>query len=178
MIKNFSQFVTENQEKDALSQDARVSNLFQDLDRNYNNYPSLASAHLSEINVEVERRVWKDFNKEAVLGEKKTDPAKFYIKFQMGPETYEVQVDFSISYKGVKNYDVAEPGYDYDQEPRMGVSLEGLSVKKIMAKSESLTYSSTKFSKDLGKTVLRFLLNVFKPLFDMVGDEALIIRQL
>jgi hypothetical protein len=168
----------ENQEKDILSQDARVANLFQDLDRNYNNYPTLAASHLSEINVEVERRVWKDFAKEAVLGEDKTEPGKFYIKFQMGVETYEVQVDFSLTYKGVKNYDVAEPGYDYDQDPRQGVSLEGLSVKKIMVKSETIAYSSTKFSKDLGKTVLRFLLNIFKPLFDMIGDEALIIRQL
>jgi len=44
--------------------------------------------------------------------------------------------------------------------------------------SEGIAYDSEKFSKDLGKTVMRFLLNILKPQFDMVGDEALIIRQL
>ena len=88
-------------------------------------------------------------------------------------------MDFDLTFKGVENFDKPDDDYNYNMyEKRMGISLETLNLKKIAVKSDSVSYSSTNFSKDLGKTVLRFLLHLFQSQFDMIGDEALIIRQL
>ena len=192
MIKNFKEFILEKEESipdnavkqspvtgDSMANDAGVANLFQEIDRNYNNYPSLSSLKSAEMIVLEERRDWPDFTKTTELETTKTEPCKFYIRFQKDGGEYQAQVDFDLSYKGVENFDIPEPDYWYEQnQKRMGISLEGIKLKKIMAKSNEISYNSSKFSKDLGKTVIRFLLNVFKPQFDMLGDEALIIRQL
>lgn len=177
-IKSFSKYVFESQ--DPMTEDARVANLFQEIDRNYNNYPSLSSMKMQEILIYEERRDWKNFQEIVELENVKSEPCKFYLRFEMGADEYEVQIDFSISFKGVKNIDLPEPehGLNDDGTQRVGTSLESISLKKIQVKSSSLKFNSSKFSKDLGKTVLRFLLNVFKPQFDMIGDESLIIRQL
>lgn len=193
MLKNFEEFISEGKDdffpankvektpstEDSMTDDAGVANLFQEIDRNYNNYPSLSSLKSAEMLVLEERRDWPDFSKTVELETVKSAPCKFYIRYQKDGGEYQAQVDFNISYKGVENFDIPEPDYWYEQnQKRMGISLEGIKIKKIMAKSNELSYSSSKSSKDLGKTVIRFLLNVFKPQFDMVGDEALIIRQL
>lgn len=184
MIKKFKEFLAETEQnaqpEDPMTLDAKVAAVFQDIDRNYNNFPSLGSIQTEDFLVLEEVKDWKDFTKLAVLGETKTEPAKFYLKFEKGPEEYQVQVNFTFSFKGVENYDSADFGYDprKEENERMGISLENLTLKKIMVKSESISYASEKFSEDLGKTVFRFLLNVMKPMFDMVGDEALVIRQL
>jgi len=184
MIKKFKQFIAESEEnpvvEDPMTLDAKVAAIFQDIDRSYNNFPTIGAIQTEDFLVLEEIKDWKDFTKIAVLGETKTEPAKFYLKFEKGPEEYQVQVNFTFSFKGVENYDSADFGYDprKEEDGSMGISLEKLTLKKIMVKSESISYSSEKFSKDLGKTVFRFLLNVLKPQFDMIGDEALVIRQL
>jgi len=196
MIKNFKEFLLEKDGEistpstpdasnvpktttgtpDALSEDAKISNIFQEIDRNYNNYPSLGAQHLSDIIVLQEIRSWGNFLEKAKLEEEVTEPCKFFIKYEKEADVYQVQVNFDITYEGVENFDIPEP--DYGHQKRMGVSLKSLSLKRIKVKSSSISFDSENFSKDLGKTVLRFLLNIFKPEFDTIGDEALIIRQL
>lgn len=179
MIKNFSQFLAENDS--SLAEDAQISALVQEIDRSYGNYPEVSSAnvHVQEINFLEEKRDWPDFADTAELAKNQTAPCKMYMKFEKVDDQYEVQFDFTVTYKGVENFD--KPDFNPrspEQTERMGVSLEALALKKIQVKSSEITYTSSSFSKDLGKTVLRFLLAVMKPLFDKIGDEALIIRQL
>lgn len=179
MIKNFNQFLNEKDGKDSMSEDAKISLVFQELDRNYNNFPTLSALKSSEIQILEERRDWKDPAKIAQLEKLVTEPGKFYIKYQKENAIIEVQMDFDLTFKGVENFDKPDDDYNYNMyEKRMGISLETLNLKKIAVKSDSVSYSSTNFSKDLGKTVLRFLLHLFQSQFDMIGDEALIIRQL
>jgi hypothetical protein len=175
MIKNFSQFIAENE----LAEDAKVSALVQEIDRHYGNNPTVSTVHLQEINFLEEKRDWPDFADIAKLAENQTAPCKMYMKLEKVSEEYEVQFDFNVTFKGVENFD--KPDFNPrspEQTDRTGISLEALALKKIQVKSDSLNYASDSFSKDLGKTVLRFLLSVLKPLFDKIGDEALIIRQL
>jgi hypothetical protein len=176
-LKNFQQYLTEKE--DSMLKDAAVSYMFQEVDRNYNNSPFLNSMRTQTILIHEERRDWKDFTKDLELNTEKTQDAKFYMKFEREEDLVEFQIDFTIAYKGVKNFDIPEPSYDYNRvDARLGSSLENITVKRIKMKSNSISYNETKFSKDLNKTVLRLLLNIFKPQFDMIGDEALIIRQL
>jgi hypothetical protein len=181
MIKTFDQYINEkeDQPEDPMTADAKISSIFQEIDRNYTNSPGLGSVNTQEILILDERRNWKDVTELAVLGETKKEPGKFYLNYEKGPEDHKIQVDFEFSYKGVENFDVPEPDYAYfKNEKRLGISLEQIVLKKIMVQTDSIKYNSSKISKDLGKTVLRFLMNILKPQFDMVGDEALIIRQL
>lgn len=175
MIKKFSEFIAES----SLAEDAKISALMQEIDRNYGNYPTVSTAHLQEINFLEEKRDWPNFADTAQLAKDQTVPCKLYLKFEKMSDEYEVQLDFKVTYKGVENFD--KPDFNPrvpEQTDRMGISLEALALKKIQVKSSDISYASDSFSKDLGKTVLRFLLNVMKPIFDKVGDEALIIRQL
>lgn len=176
MIKSFAQFVNES---DALAEDAKVSAIVQDIDRNYGNYPSAAAQQTIDMNFLEEKREIPNFAEEAELAKDKVAHCKLYLKFSTSADEYQTQFDFDVTYKGVENFD--KPDFNPrspEQTERLGVSLEGLKLKKIQVKSATLTYAKENFNKDLGKTVLRFLLNVLKPSFDKIGDEALIIRQL
>ena len=82
MIKNFNQFLNEKDGKDSMSEDAKISLVFQELDRNYNNFPTLSALKSSEIQILEERRDWKDPAKIAQLEKLVTEPGKFYIKYQ------------------------------------------------------------------------------------------------
>jgi hypothetical protein len=134
---------------------------------------------LQEINFTEERRDWPNFAEDAELAKEKTAPCKFYMKLEKGAEEIEIQIDFNVVYKGVENWDKPEfnPANPEETE-RLGVSLESLRLTKLQVQSPSFTYAKTNFTKDLGKTVLKFLLNIFTPVFDIVNDEALVIRQL
>jgi hypothetical protein len=178
-IKSFSQFLAESDS--SLADDAKVSSLVQEIDRCYGMYPdvSTSSVQIQEINFLEEKRDWPDFAETAKLASNQTAHCKMYLKFEKVSDIFEMQFDFDVTYQGVENFD--KPDFNPrspEQTDRMGISLEALALKKIQVKSSDINYSSGSFSKALGKTVLRFLLNVMKPLFDKIGDEALIIRQL
>lgn len=179
MIKTFSQFLLEEEEKNDMSDDAQVSSLMQEIDRNYNSYATLATAHFQEMNFLDEVRDWPNFTELAEIGKDKTAPCKMYMKVDKGAERFEVQLDFDVTYRGVENWDKPEfnPANPEETE-RIGVSLENLKLTKIQVKSGTVTFAKTTFSKDLGKTTLRFLVSILKDVFDIMNDEALNIRQL
>jgi hypothetical protein len=190
MIKNFKEFILEKDENDpwkpkltpqkmdSLSSDARINSLFQDIDRDFNNYPSLGALRASEIQITQEIRSWSGFQEKAELNTVKTEPCRLFLKFEKGPERYKVDLEFELSYKGVENYDIPEPDYNYAvSDKRLGVSLEKIHVTRITVKSDTAKFDSTEFNKTLRRTVDRFIVTLIRPDFDMIGDPAVLIAQ-
>ena len=176
MIKSFEQFINESSD---MNSDTTVSNLMQEVDRNYNDYPGMSTVKSTDINFSIDERKFPNFADEVELEKESTLPCEFHLKFTLRSEEYDMNLKFSVSFKGVENYDIPDPDYRHMQEEqRMGISLESMQIKRIIVKSSSLDYDSTKFGKDLGKTVLRFLLKIVKPQFDIIGDSTLSIQQI
>jgi hypothetical protein len=160
-----------------LEQDAQVSALVQELQRNYETMTSFGSSAPTSMKFIEEKKSWYIDPKKIALEDTEESTGNLMVKIQKDADEIEFNLSFVFAYKGVENFD-HEQGNMYDEINRLGVSLEMLKISKISVKSQSLNYSETKFSKDLGKTVLRFLLDILRPQFDMIGDESLIIRQL
>jgi hypothetical protein len=190
MIKNFKEFILEKDENDpwkpkltpqkmdSLSSDARINSLFQDIDRDFNNYPSLGALRASEIQITQEIRSWSGFQEKAELNTVKKEPCRLFLKFEKGPEQYKVDLEFELSYKGVENYDIPEPDYNYAvSDKRLGVSLERIHITRITVKSDTAQFDSTEFNKTLRRTVDRFIVTLIRPDFDMIGDPAVLIAQ-
>lgn len=188
-IKKFHEFINEEEQEDlqqreevnpALDSSAQVSNLIQELQRNYINYPSIAAMKELSVTFLEEKRTWPAFGETAKLDTETESNSSLWMKFSKNGEVYELTIDFLIGYMGVENFDSAVTDYfpDEVENARLGVALEKLRIKRIAVKSDFLMFNETKILPDLAKTALGFMLGVLKPEFDLIADETLVIRQL
>ena len=166
-IDKFSLF-----EAEAIIKESSVSSLIQDIDRCYNNYPSLSAMETGDITFLEEKREYPKFSQEVKLEHTITKNCKIYFKVQRESEQYEILFYFKVSFRGIENYDMPEPGMN-DNEQRLGVSLESLKTEKIQVKSPSLQFNSSSFGNSLDEIAMKFILALLKPEFDRVNDQTM-----
>jgi hypothetical protein len=178
-IKKYKEFINETVSPE-MEQQAKVSAIISDIQRNYLNYPSISSVNQAELEFLEEKRSWPNFIKTAKLDTVIDSTGKFYIKYSKEGGIYELRVDFKISYKGIENYDspVSDMFPEEIDGKELGVALEDLKIVRLQARTDFLRFDSQNILPDLNKTVLGFMLKVLRPEFNLISDESLIIRQL
>jgi hypothetical protein len=170
MIKNFKGFLNESTD-----QDMKVVDLFSSLGRNYESKKNFYTDLLQFI-VDEERRDWGDIRSKAKLEETKSDKGYYKLKFSMDGKKYLLEIDFNLSYKGIKEKDAPETASDSELN-RLNVILENIDIEKISIESSILNYNSSSPSDSVKKACEKFMVKMLQIDYDTLGNEIYNLEQ-
>lgn len=159
MIRNFKQFITESEDRDF-----KISDFFASLTRSYESEKLFYTDRI-QFEILEERKSWGDLRAKAELEQTRTENVTYKLSCRMDDKTYNVELDFSISYLGKKEKDTP----DLIQDDSLNVVLEKLNITKIVIKN--FGYKSSSPSDIVRTSCYRFLIKLLKPDYDVLGKD-------
>lgn len=150
-----------------------VLSLLQDFTRHY--FSEVMPAE-DMFTVDEEDRKWPHWEHELEIGLTKKEDCSFKIKFTNELEEYLMEIEFSIDYKGIADYDHQDTPELQDTRP--GVSLENLTINSFRLQGTGIEYNKSTLERDILEGVKKIVLEIMHPEFDKISNPDLSFSQL